>query len=70
LSGCGWVGERLKPVKKAGRGIRARERRETDEQLAERLIKEQLEKMKLDKKELKRKPNGSPIKGANGPKPQ
>jgi len=57
-----WVGERLKPDKKAARGIRARERRETDEQLAERLIKEELEKMKLDEKELKKLPKGSPKK--------
>ena len=57
-----WVGERLKPDKKAVRGIRAKERRETDEQLAERLIKEELEKMKLDEKELKKLPKGPPKK--------
>ena len=57
-----WIGKRLKSVKKAGRGIRARERRGADEELAERLIKEELKKMKLDKKELKRLPKGSPKK--------
>jgi len=57
-----WVGEKLKLGRKAGRGVRARERRDTDEQLAERLIKERLEKVKLTEKELKELPKGCPLK--------